>query len=41
MLYICTVLEKMSNNEQQFSTYSSTRYYYSLAKQAEVSLVCS
>jgi len=26
--------------EQELFTYSPTRYYYSLGKQAEVSLVC-
>jgi len=38
MLYLCTTFKK--NDEQKLRTYPSTRYYYSLAKQAEVSLVC-
>jgi len=32
---------KRRNNEQKLFTYPSTRYYYSLAAQVEVSLVCS
>ncbi len=37
MIYLCSEFEK--RNEQKLFTYSPTRYYYSLAKQAEVSLV--
>jgi len=38
MLYLCSTIT--NKNEQELFTYSPTRYYYSLAKQAEVSLVC-
>ena len=37
MIYLCSTFRK---NEQKLFTYSPTRYYYSLAKQVEVSLVC-
>ena len=39
MPYLCSTFRK-TNNEQKLLTYPPTRYYYSLAKQVEVSLVC-
>ena len=39
MLYLCNAFKQ--DNEQKLFTYSPTRYYYSLAKQVEVSMVCS
>jgi hypothetical protein len=38
-MYLCKVLR--IKDEQKLRTYPPTRYYYSLAAQVEVSLVCS
>jgi hypothetical protein len=38
-MYLCIVLRR--KDEQKLRTYPPTRYYYSLAAQVEVSLVCS
>jgi hypothetical protein len=38
-MYLCT-RNLIMCNEQQFSTYFTTRYYYSFTKAVRVSLVC-
>ena len=38
ILYLCTT--KIGNNDKIVLTYPPTRYYYSLAEQVEVRLVC-